>query len=237
MEAKMVISDIEIEVIKKNIKNMHLSVLPPAGRVRISAPVDTYDEAIKLFAIKKIGWVKKQIEKFENQLRQTEREYISGESHYVWGRRYKLEISHTKMANKVETKGGKIVLRVRETSTPQQRERIMLEWYRTELKAKLPPLHKKWEEIIGVKANAVSVKNMLTKWGTCNVKDKRIWVNLQLAKKPVECLEYIVVHELVHLLEKNHTPAFIGHIDKFLPGWRVTKDELNSFIMDRYLEE
>jgi predicted metal-dependent hydrolase len=232
----MEISGIKIEVIKKKIKNMHLSVLPPLGRVRISAPIGTNDETIKLFAIKKIGWIKKQIQKYKNQPRQSEREYVSGESHYLWGRRYRLELKYTKKANKVETKGSKLVLTVREASTQEQREKIMNEWYRAELKAKLPALIEKWEKIIGVNINDFGVKNMRTRWGTCNVKDKRIWINLQLAKKPVACLEYIVVHELVHLLEKNHTSVFIEYMDKFLPGWRVTKDELNGFIMDKYFE-
>lgn len=237
MADKVLISGIEIEVTKKNIKNMHLSVLPPNGNVRISAPLNSKDDAIKLFAITKIGWIKKQIKKFENQRRQSEREYVSGESHYLWGRRYRLEINYTRTANKVETRGNKLILIVRDNSTQQQRGNVMLEWYRAQMKEKLPELIEKWEVIIGVKANTVSVKNMLTKWGTCNTKDKRVWINLQLAKKPVECLEYVAVHELVHLLEKNHTLAFIGYMDKFLPDWRVTKEELNSFIMDRYLEE
>jgi len=233
----MVVSDIEIEVVKKNIKNMHLSVLPPMGAVRISAPLSAKDEAIKLFAITKIGWIKKQIEMYRNQLRQTEREYVTGESHYLWGRRYKMEVKYNKTANNVAIKGNKFILTVRESSTIEQREKVMNEWYRAELKAKLPKLVEKWERHIGVKASEVSVKNMLTRWGTCNAQDKRIWINLQLAKKPVACLEYVVVHELVHLLEKTHNSAFIGYMDKFLPGWRITKDELNSFIMDRYLEE
>jgi hypothetical protein len=113
----------------------------------------------------------------------------------------------------------------------------MNEWYRGELKAKMPSLIAKWEEIIGVKVNDFGVKNMRTKWGTCNIRAKRVWMNLQLAKKPFACLEYIVVHELVHLLEKNHTPAFIEYMDKFMPGWRVTRDQLNDFIMDKYIEE
>lgn len=231
------VSGIEIEIVKKNIKNMHLYVLPPLGTVRISAPNSASDDAIRLFAIKKISLVKKQIAKFNDQQRQTAREYISGESHYIWGRRYRLDIRHNNSANKVEVKGNKLILTVREASTPQQRENIMKEWYRMQLKAKIPEYIQKWEEIIGIKINDFGVKDMQTKWGTCNIKDKRIWINLQLAKKPVECLEYVVVHELVHLLEKNHTPAFLEHMDKCLPNWRVTKDELNSFIMDRYLEE
>lgn len=231
------VSGVEIEVLKKNIKNMHLSVLPPTGKVRISAPIKASDEVINLFAISKIAWIKKQIEKYEKQPRQSEREYVSGESHYLWGRRYKLEIRYTKTANNVEIKANKLILTVRENSSQLQRETIMNEWYRSQLKAKLPPLIEKWEKVIGVKSNSVEIKNMLTRWGTCNVKDKRIWINLQLAKKPVNCLEYIVVHELVHLLEKNHTTLFVDHMDKFLPNWRVIKDELNNFIMDRYLNE
>jgi predicted metal-dependent hydrolase len=233
----MIVSGIEIEVVKKNIKNMHLSVLPPMGKVRISAPTDASDDAINLFAITKIGWIKKQIEEFVNQPRQSEREYVSGESHYIWGRRYRMEVKHSKIKNNVEIKASKLVLTVRENSTQQQRENVMKEWYRAEIKAKLPALIEKWEDIIGVKANDVGVKKMLTRWGTCNVEDKRIWVNLQLAKKPVNCLEYVVVHELVHLLEKNHTTVFVEYMDKFLPNWRVIKDELNTFIMDRYVQE
>lgn len=233
----MMVSGVEIEVIKKDIKNMHLSVLPPMGQVRISAPYHASDDAVKLFAITKIGWIKKQIVKFKNQPRQSEREYISGESHYLWGRRYRLQIKPATKANNVEIKANKLILTVRENSSQIQREKVMNEWYRNELKERIPSLIAKWEPIIGVKADSWGVKNMKTRWGTCNAKEKRIWINLQLAKKPVNCLEYVVVHELVHLLEKNHTPAFVEYMDKFLPDWRVTKDELNSFIMDQYLEE
>lgn len=233
----MLVSGIEIEVIKKNIKNMHLYVLPPMGKVRISAPIKASDESIKLFAIAKVAWIKKQIEKYENQPRQSEREYVSGESHYIWGRRYKLEVRYSNIANNVEIKTNKLILTVRESSSQSQRENVMNEWYRAELKEKLPLIIEKWEDIIGVKVNSFGVKNMVTRWGTCNVKDKRIWINLQLAKKPIKCLDYIVVHELAHLLEKNHTPVFLDYMDKFLPDWRITKDELNSFIMDRYVEE
>lgn len=233
----MNVSGIEIEVIKKDIKNMHLNVLPPEGRVRISAPYGTSDDAINLFAVKQISWIKKQVEKYKSQERQTEREYVTGESHYLWGRRYKLEVNHSNRSNNVELKANKLLLTVRKNSTQKQRENVMNEWYRAELKAKLPAIIKEWEDKIGVKVNDVRVKNMRTRWGTCNAKDKRIWLNLQLAKKPVYCLEYIVVHELVHLLEKNHTPAFVKYLDTFIPSWRVIKDELNSFIMDRYLEE
>ena len=233
----MNVSGIEIEVVKKDIKNMHLNVMPPSGKVRISAPYGTSDDAINLFAVKKIGWIKKQIENFKEQERQTERDFVSGESHYVWGRRYKLEVRHSNKANNIEFKGNKMILTVREKSTPQQRENFVYEWYRAQLKAKLPALVNKWEEIIGVHASSVEVKNMRTRWGTCNPETKKILVNLQLAKKPVKCLEYIVIHELIHLLEKNHTNKFIDYMDTYMHDWRVIKDELNSFIMDSYMEE
>ncbi len=233
----MNVSGVDIEVVKKDIKNMHLNVMPPLGRVRISAPYGTSDDAINLFAVKKISWIKKQIVKFQNQERQTEREYITGESHYLWGRRYKLEVRYSNKGNSIEVKGSKILLTVREKSTRQQRENYVNEWYRSELKTKLPSIVEKWEENIGVKANAVTVKNMLTRWGTCNPETKRVLVNLQLAKKPVKCLEYIVIHELVHLREKTHTNRFVEYMDAYMPDWRVVKDELNSFIMDRYMEE
>lgn len=234
MIKKMVVSNIEIDIHKKNIKNMHLSVLPPEGKVRISAPHDAGDEVIRLFAVAKIGWIKKQIHKFQNQPRQTNREYVSGESHYLWGRRYRLEVRHG-YRNSVGIKANKLILTVREVSTSQQREKVMTEWYRKQLKEKLPALFAEWEKTIGVKANFVGVKNMRTRWGSCNVQAKRVWVNLQLAKKPYHCLEYIIVHELVHLLERNHTPIFIEYMDQFLPGWRSVRAELNGFIMDPYV--
>ncbi len=238
MENSILVSGIEIEVKKKNIKNIHLSVLPPDGRVRISAPLSVKDETIKLFAITKIGWIKKQITKFESQPRQTEREYITGESHYVWGRRYRMETNYYSSGkNNVEIKGNRLILTVRETSNKEQRERVMNEWYRKLVKEKAQGLIGKWEKIIGVKTQSVQVRNMLTRWGSCNVKKGRIWVNLQLAKKPVECLEYVVVHELVHLLEKRHNSIFVGYMDEYLPDWRIRKNTLNGFIRDRYVKE
>lgn len=238
MTNNILVSGIEIEVQKKNIKNMHLSVLPPDGRVRISAPLRIKDETIRLFAINKIGWIRKQITKFENQPRQTEREYINGESHYVWGKRYRLEINYYNHGrNNVEIRGNRLILTVREVSSKEQRERLMTEWYRKLVKERAQELTGKWEKIIGVKAQSVQVRNMLTRWGSCNVRKGRIWVNLQLAKKPVECLEYVVVHELVHLLEKGHNSIFVGYMDEYLPDWRIRKNILNGFVRDRHVKE
>ena len=230
----MNVSGIDIEIIKKNIKNMHLSVLPPDGKVRVSAPLSISEEAIELFAISKIGWIKKQIEKFQNQPRQTEREYVSGESHYFFGKRYRMDIRYTNGNSKVEIQGNKMLFTIRPESTIEQRASTLNEWYRKQLRVKLPPLFEKWEEIIGVHANEVKIKDMLTKWGTCNVTDKRIWINLQLAKKPLPCLEYVVVHELVHFKENTHNQYFVLLMDEYLPDWRARKETLNSFVMQNY---
>lgn len=233
---KLIISGIEIEVHKKKIKNLHLSVLPPQGRVRVSAPQSMNDEAIRLFVTTKIPWIRKQQEKFKNQARQSERQYVSGESVFLWGRRYRLEVVYSNTRNDVQIKGDQLLFQVREKSTTRQRENLMNAWYRDNLKREIPLLLNKWQKIIGVTALDWGVKNMKTRWGTCNVKARRIWLNLQLAKKHPQCLEYVVVHELVHLLERNHGRAFVAYMDRFLPNWRITKDELNGLILD-YIEE
>ena len=230
------INDIEVEIHKKNIKNLHLSVLPPQGRVRVSAPNNMNDEAIRVFIITKIGWIKRQQEKYKNQPRQCERAYVSGESVYFCGKRYRLDVIHSNVCNDVRISGDKLIFQVREASTTEQRANVLNAWYRENIKKEIPKLLEKWQKVIGVTADSWGVKNMKTRWGTCNVKDKRIWINLQLAKKYPECLEYVIVHELVHLLEKNHNKMFIGYMDEFLPYWRTTKDELNALILD-YMEE
>jgi predicted metal-dependent hydrolase len=230
--AKLIVNDIEIELIKKDIKNLHLSVHPPNGRVRISAPKKMDDEAIRIFVISKLSWIKKQRSKFEKQERQPERDFVSGESHYFLGERYLLNVIYTdKRRQGVNIRNKTYIdLYVREGSTKKQRQNIMKEWYRRELKALIPPLIEKWEPIIGVKVESWGVKLMKTKWGSCNTTAKRIWVNLELAKKNPACLEYIVVHEMVHLLERLHNERFISYMDKFLPNWRSVKIELNGLI-------
>jgi len=231
---RFTINDIEIELIKKDIKNLHLSVLPPNGRVRISAPKRMDDEAIRLFAISKLSWIKKQRSKFKNQERQPEREFVSGESHYFMGKRYLLNVVYTnKRKQGVEIRNKTYLdLFVREGSNKEQRQKVMKEWYRKELKALIPPLIEKWEPILGVKVASWGVKHMKTRWGTCNTTAKRIWINLELAKKSPICLEYIVVHEMVHLLERHHNERFISYMDKFLPNWRSIKAELNGLVFE-----
>lgn len=226
---KIAFSNIEIDVIRKDIKNMHLAVYPPKGRIRLSAPNKTDDEVLRLFAISKLSWIKKNVKNFKEQARETERDYISGESHYFMGKRYLLDVQNYSGYSKVNLLGTKkIQLWVKPKLTKDAKGKIMKEWYRKQLKEQLPQLIEKWEKIIGVKSNDWGIKQMKTKWGACNIKAKRIWLNLELAKKPTICLEYILVHELVHLLEKNHNQRFISLMDKFMPKWRMHRDELNS---------
>jgi len=222
------VGSIKIDLIRKDIKNMHLAVYPPHGRVRLSAPLKTDTEMLRLFAISKLGWLKKNIKSFQEQPRETVRNYISGESHFFQGKRYLLEVIYHNGYNKIEIKGKKIILYTKESSSTENRAKTIKDWYRKELKKQIPELIRKWEKIIGVNSNDWGVKQMKTKWGTCNIEAKRIWLNLELAKKPTNCLEYILVHELVHLLERNHNDKFVGYLNEFMPKWRLYRDELNS---------
>ncbi|MCK4259333.1 MAG: M48 family metallopeptidase [Halanaerobiales bacterium] len=230
---KISIGNIEFEIISKNIKNIHLSVHPPNGRVRLAVPEKTNNEVIRLFAISKLSWIKKQRAKFNYQDRQSQREFVSGESHFFAGDRYLLNVIETTGKQKVVIRNKKnIDLYVRPESTVEKREKIMTRWYRNYLKSVIPGYIEKWEPIIGVSVDFWGVKLMKTKWGTCNTMDRRIWLNLELAKKYPRCLEYIIVHEMVHLLERNHTDRFTDYMDQFLPNWRSVKDELNELIYE-----
>ena len=217
-----------VDVVRKDIKNLHLAVYPPAGRVRVAAPLRMSDEAVRLAVISRLAWIKRQQAKFEGQERQSAREYVTGESHYFQGQRYRLNVVYHNKPPKVAFR-NKITmdLFVRTGSDTAQRERVLLAWYRKQLKEAVPSLISKWEAILGVKVAEWGVKQMKTKWGSCNKDARRIWLNLELAKKPVQCLEYIVVHEMVHLLERHHNDRFTKHMDKFMPQWRLIRSELN----------
>lgn len=228
------ISGIPIEVCKKEIKNMHLYVKPPNGNVMVSAPLSMSDEAIERFVRMKTGWIKKQIAKFENQLRQSGRVYVSGETLYVWGKQYFMRTEYGNRNSLVLT-NDKAILTVRKESTADQRESFIREWYRKLLKAEIALLLPKWEKITGLKAAGWQTKYMTTRWGTCNTKTQKIWVNLQLAKKTTECLGYIILHELVHLVEKKHNERFVSLMDKYMPMWREIKATLNGQTLD-YME-
>jgi predicted metal-dependent hydrolase len=232
----LIVGGIDITAEKKNIKNMYIRVIPPGGRVKITAPMSATEDAIKMFAVSHIAWIKKQRQKFADQPRQTERKYVTGESHYLWGRRYRLDVVYSNIRNDVSVVGQRIVLQVRRDSTSQQRANVMDNWYREILKNAISPVFEKCERLVGVKAKKWQVKNMRTKWGTCNILQKRIWLNLQLAKKTPECLEYVIIHELVHLLEKSHNDIFKAYMDQFYPNWRLVKANLNEQMLD-HMEE
>jgi hypothetical protein len=224
----LTINGIEMAVEKKSIKNMYIRVIPLDGKVKITAPMHVTGDAIKSFAVSRIEWIKKQQQKIENRPEPMEYQYISGESHYLWGNRYNLDVIYSNTRDSVSLRGQNIILQVSKESTMQQRAYIMNEWYRELLKNAIPQLFEKCERLVGVKAKEWRVKNMKTKWGTCNIKAKRIWLNLQLAKKAPECLEYVIIHELVHLLEKSHNNVFKAYMNNFCPNWREIKKHLNS---------
>lgn len=226
---RLEIGGLTIDLVRKDIKNLHLGVYPPQGRVRVAAPLAMGDEAVRLAVISKLGWIKRQQAKFEEQVRQSEREYVSGESHYFLGRRYRLRVHKDSGPVRVAIIGKtSIELFVRPEMDAAQRGRVMLGWYRAQLKELLPPLLEKWESRLKVKAAEWGVKKMKTKWGSCNPATQRLWFNLELAKKPVPCIEYIVVHELAHLLERQHNDRFAALMDKHLPTWKTRRQELNA---------
>jgi len=226
---QIIISDIKIDVIRKDIKNIHLAVYPPKGRVRISAPLNINENSIRLFAVSKLGWIKRHQRNFEIQERLPAREYKQRESHYFQGRRYLLNIIEQDGAPKIVLRTKKYIdLYIRPNTPTEKRHKIMTEWHRAEIKKLIPEIIRKWEKILDLKVNDWQVKQMKTKWGTCNIEQKRIWINLELAKKPDRCLEYIIVHEMVHLLERKHNERFLYYMDTFLPNWKQIKAELNK---------
>jgi len=226
----LLVNDLEVEVHRKNIKNLHLGVYPPEGRVRVASPLTIDDEAVRLFVVSKLPWIRRQQKKFVEQPRQSEREYVSGETHFYQGQPYLLSVIYQRGWPKVILRNKTHVdLYVREQADINTRQRVMTEWYRRQLKAEAAPLMEKWQHEIGVEIDEWGVRAMKTRWGSCNIEQKRILLNLELAKKPVRCLEYIIVHELLHLLERQHNDHFIELLDNFLPNWRLLRDELNAF--------
>lgn len=225
---RITVSGIAVEVVRKDIKNLHLGVYPPNGRVRVAAPIVVSDEAVRLAVVDKLAWIRRQKARFAEQPRQSEREMVNGESHYFMGRRYRLRVHEQDAPTRVALRGfASLDLFVRPGMTTEHREAVLLRWYREQLKARIPPLLEKWQSALGVQVSGWGVKKMKTKWGSCNVAARRVWLNLELAKKPPQCLEYIIVHELVHLLERRHNERFAALMDGFLPNWRSARDYLN----------
>ncbi len=222
------VNGLVVDVVRKDIKNLHLAVYPPNGRVRVAAPLRVNDEAVRMAVIARWGWIKRQQANFRAQERESRHEYVNGESHYFLGNRYLLNIVENSQAGKVVVRNKKkLDLYTRPGSTRSQRERIMLNWYRAYLRQTVPALIEKWEKITGVQVADWGIKQMKTKWGACNIQKRRIWINLELAKKSESCLEFIIAHEIVHLLERHHNDRFVELMNKFMPRWRTCRAELN----------
>lgn len=221
------VGGIPVEVIFKKIKNVHLSVHPPAGRVRISAPIWMKLDTVRVFAISKIDWIKKHQEKLRAQERESQREYLDRESHFVWGKRYLLRVVEEDRAPTVELKHSQMILTVRPRASMAKRDAVVTAWYRALVTDVALPLFAKWEQVLDVKAGQLIVRRMKTRWGSCTPTQGTVRLNTELAKKPPACLEYVIVHELVHLLEPSHNARFVSLMDKFLPQWRHIRDELN----------
>jgi len=227
MFTQIELGDIKVDVVFKDIKNVHLSVHPPNGRVRIAAPTRMSPDTVRVFAISRLSWIKQQQEKIQAQERETPREYLNRESHYIWGKRYLLDVVEENARPEVELKHGKMILRVRPGTDEIRKQVIVEEWYRAQLKQAVTPLITKWEPLMGVKVERLFVQRMKTKWGSCTPKSRSIRLNTDLAKKPRECLEYILVHEMVHLLEPTHNARFVSLMDSFVPKWQFYREALN----------
>lgn len=227
MVTQIDLGDMRIEVLRKDIKNLHLSVLPPRGLVRVAAPRHMNLDTIRVFVISKLGWIRSQQRKMHAQERETPREYLDRESHYVWGRRYLLKRVEKDAAPAIELKHSKLVMQVRPGTDEARCQEILDGWYREQIRAAAPALIAKWEPVMGVKVGRVFVQRMKTRWGSCNPASRAIRLNTDLAKKPPECLEYIMAHEMAHLLEPTHNARFKSLMDMFMPQWQQLRDELN----------
>jgi len=223
------VQGLEFEVNQKDIKNLHINILPPEGKVRISAPLDMTQESIRLAIVTRITRIKKEMNEMQAYVRESQREMISGESHYVDGNRYLLEVIEKQAKPDVSISKKKILrLQVRPNSTREKREEVLNEWYRDRLRERLETLTEKWEKVVGDSAAFYGIKRMHTKWGTCHSTSKRIWLNLELGKKHPDCLEYVLLHELVHLLEPTHSNRFFELMDKHMPNWEQYKALLDE---------
>ena len=227
MHAQIQLGDMLVDVVRKDIKNVHLSVHPPTGRVTIAAPSRMSLDTIRVFAISKLAWIRQHQLKLQEQVREAPREYLNRESHYVWGRRYLMKVVEGDFPPSVELSHSRMIFRTRPGWDQPRKQALLEAWYRQQLKAAAPPLVAKWEPLMGVKVSRIFVQRMKTKWGSCNPHARTIRLNTDLAQKPRECLEYIVVHELTHLLEPTHNARFIALMDQFMPKWQSHRKALN----------
>lgn len=228
MIAELQLGDVAVDLVFKDIKNIHLSVYPPTGRVRIAAPSRMNIETIRAFAISKLGWIRQHQNKFEEQVRETPREYLDRESHYLWGRRFLLDIHEVDEKSSLKIGHQKFHLRLIKGSTSAHAAELLDDMYRREIKSAVEVLRHKWQKILNVEAGQVYIQRMKTRWGSCNPSKGNIRINLELAKKPEICLEYIFLHEMCHLFEPTHNANFISLMDRHMSNWRVIRQQLNN---------
>ncbi|SFA43222.1 hypothetical protein SAMN05444374_102398 [Rhodococcoides kroppenstedtii] len=226
--ANLTIRGIDIDVIYKDIKNLHIGVYPPLGRVRVAAPNRLDNDQVRLAVIQRLPWIKRQRDKLRAAERQSEREMVTGESHYVWGVRRRLKVVERPGRAHLETDGDRLVLYVPSETTAEKRRTLLDQWYRDQLRQAVPGLVSRWEQVLDVTVPKWTIRRMKTKWGSCNRETRHIWFNVELAKKHPDCLEYIIVHEMVHYFERNHGERFTSLMDRHLPDWRSRRDQLNA---------
>lgn len=226
--AYMTIRGIDIDVIYKDIKNLHIGVYPPLGRVRVAAPERLDDDQVRLAVIQRLPWIKRQREQFKAAPRQTEREMLTGEAHYVWGLRRRLQVVERPGCTHFDLDGDRLVLYTPDDSTVEQRRAALDLWHRKQLRDAFPAVIESWEQKLDVAVPKWTIRRMKTKWGSCNRETRHLWFNVELAKKHPDCLEYIVVHEMTHFFERNHGERFTTLMDKSLPDWRSRRDQLNG---------
>lgn len=221
------LGEMPVDVVRKDIKNVHLSVHPPTGRVTIAAPAHMSLDSIRVFAITKLGWIRREQKKMREQEREAPREFLERESHYVWGKRYLLHVTEAEASPVIQLRHKRILLQVRPGTSREKWQELVEEWYRHQIREAVSPLIERWEKRLDVKVEKIFVQRMKTKWGSCNHDARTIRLNTDLAKKPPECLEYIVVHELMHLLEPTHNARFQSLMDHHHPQWRSHRETLN----------
>jgi len=228
MAVTTTIGDIVIDLIRKDVKHVHLSVHPPHGRVTLVAPTTTRLDVARAYAVTKLSWIRSQQAKLREQVRETPREFIERESHYLWGRRYLLTVVERDVKPSVTCDHRRIMLSVRPGSNLAKREAVMNQWHRSLLHAAIPPLIRTWEPKLNVEVAAYFLQRMKTKWGGCNHRARHIRLNTELVKKPRDLLEYVIVHEMVHLIEPTHNTRFVALLEKHYSTWREARAELNE---------
>lgn len=226
--AYLAVGGIDVDVLYKDIKNLHIGVYPPMGRVRVAAPERLDDDQVRLAVIQRLPWIKRQRQELQATERQSEREMVTGESHYVWGIRLRLKVVERPGRPHIEVHGNRLLLYTRSEDTAEQRRALLERWHRDQLRQVLPELISKWEARLELSVPKWSIRRMKTKWGSCNRESRHIWFNTELAKKHPDCLEYILVHEMAHYLERNHGQRFTKLMDGFMPDWRRRRDQLNE---------